>query len=315
MAHDKIKAAARRRMAQTGESYAAARREVIREFQAARSSDPAADRSGSRSAMTTWARSPPGPTPCSAGARPEGGSRSTPAGSGSGWPTSRSTCRAPASAGPRGPRTPGAGNELGVHAGGGRWLANGLGGRPGSDRDRTALPHRAQPRHLLPPDDGHRTDRRASSIRTASSPRSSVTAFTGIPAHGSNISHGTRVQQGRGAGPDRARSRRGLDMAGHPAASRPSRSGGVKPSGGSPARSTLSAGRRVADRPPLPEVSAAVSAKSETQRRSGRRPPIAAPEIQSGAAVRTLCPAPHLAQLDRARTASRMTRSEHHGRP
>ena len=35
MAHDKIKAAARRRMAETGESYAAARREVIREFQAA----------------------------------------------------------------------------------------------------------------------------------------------------------------------------------------------------------------------------------------------------------------------------------------
>jgi hypothetical protein len=32
MAHDKIKAAARRRMAQTGESYATARREVIREF-------------------------------------------------------------------------------------------------------------------------------------------------------------------------------------------------------------------------------------------------------------------------------------------
>jgi hypothetical protein len=40
MAHDKIKAAARRRMAETGESYAAARREVIREFQAASSSDP-----------------------------------------------------------------------------------------------------------------------------------------------------------------------------------------------------------------------------------------------------------------------------------
>ena len=35
MSHDKIKAAARKRMAQTGESYAAARREVIREFQAA----------------------------------------------------------------------------------------------------------------------------------------------------------------------------------------------------------------------------------------------------------------------------------------
>jgi hypothetical protein len=41
MAHDKVKAAARRRMAKTGESYAAARREVIREFRAANSSDPA----------------------------------------------------------------------------------------------------------------------------------------------------------------------------------------------------------------------------------------------------------------------------------
>jgi len=43
MAHDKIKAAARRRMAETGESYAAARREVIREFRAARSGDPAGE--------------------------------------------------------------------------------------------------------------------------------------------------------------------------------------------------------------------------------------------------------------------------------
>lgn len=33
MAHDKIKAAARRRMAETGESYAAARREIIKELQ------------------------------------------------------------------------------------------------------------------------------------------------------------------------------------------------------------------------------------------------------------------------------------------
>jgi hypothetical protein len=40
MAHDKIKAAARTRMAKTGESYAAARREVVREFRAAGSSDP-----------------------------------------------------------------------------------------------------------------------------------------------------------------------------------------------------------------------------------------------------------------------------------
>src|ERR1700722_11150665 len=41
MAHDKIKAGARRRMAEGGESYAAARREVIREFRAASSSGPA----------------------------------------------------------------------------------------------------------------------------------------------------------------------------------------------------------------------------------------------------------------------------------
>jgi hypothetical protein len=35
MSHDKISAAARQRMAETGESYAAARRAVIREHQAA----------------------------------------------------------------------------------------------------------------------------------------------------------------------------------------------------------------------------------------------------------------------------------------
>jgi hypothetical protein len=43
MAHDKIKAAARRRMAQTGESYSTARRAVIREFQAAERGQPAGD--------------------------------------------------------------------------------------------------------------------------------------------------------------------------------------------------------------------------------------------------------------------------------
>jgi hypothetical protein len=44
MSHDKIRAAARKRMAETGESYAAARREVIREFQqAARSGAPAGE--------------------------------------------------------------------------------------------------------------------------------------------------------------------------------------------------------------------------------------------------------------------------------
>ena len=43
MSHDKIKAAARKRMAQTGESYAAARRAVIREFGAAGSDAPAGE--------------------------------------------------------------------------------------------------------------------------------------------------------------------------------------------------------------------------------------------------------------------------------
>jgi hypothetical protein len=44
MSHDKIKAAARKRMAETGESYAAARREVIREFQAAGNDAPTGER-------------------------------------------------------------------------------------------------------------------------------------------------------------------------------------------------------------------------------------------------------------------------------
>ena len=43
MAHDKIKAAARRRMAETGESHTAARRAVIREFRAAGSGHPAGE--------------------------------------------------------------------------------------------------------------------------------------------------------------------------------------------------------------------------------------------------------------------------------
>lgn len=43
MSHDKIKSAARTRMAETGESYAAARRKVMREFQAAGNNDPAGD--------------------------------------------------------------------------------------------------------------------------------------------------------------------------------------------------------------------------------------------------------------------------------
>ena len=121
MARDKIKAAARRRMAQTGESYAAARREVIRS-PAARSSDPAGDRYwfaisyDDMGPISTWTDT------CSAGARPEGRSRSTPASSGSGWPTSRSTCRALPSAGP--PSALQTRETIGVHAKGGSWLAN-----------------------------------------------------------------------------------------------------------------------------------------------------------------------------------------------
>ena len=43
MSHDKIRAATRQRMAETGDSYAAARREVIREHQAAGSEIPRSD--------------------------------------------------------------------------------------------------------------------------------------------------------------------------------------------------------------------------------------------------------------------------------
>ena len=43
MAHDKIKAAARRRMAKTGESYTAARRQVITEFQVTGGNEPAGE--------------------------------------------------------------------------------------------------------------------------------------------------------------------------------------------------------------------------------------------------------------------------------
>ncbi len=48
MSHDKIKAAARRRMAETGEPYAIARREVIREYQDAGAGPGTASSSGAR---------------------------------------------------------------------------------------------------------------------------------------------------------------------------------------------------------------------------------------------------------------------------
>ena len=43
MSHDKIKSAARKRMAETGESYAAARRTVVREFRSAGSDTTAGE--------------------------------------------------------------------------------------------------------------------------------------------------------------------------------------------------------------------------------------------------------------------------------
>jgi hypothetical protein len=52
MTHDKIKAAARKRMAETGESYAAARREVIKEYQDPGAGAPSPTSSSSSSA--TW---------------------------------------------------------------------------------------------------------------------------------------------------------------------------------------------------------------------------------------------------------------------
>ena len=53
MSHDKIRAATRKRMAETGESYAAARREVIREHQAAGGEGP---RSGSHWFAISYSR-------------------------------------------------------------------------------------------------------------------------------------------------------------------------------------------------------------------------------------------------------------------
>jgi hypothetical protein len=44
MTHDKIKAAARRRMAQTGEPYKTARHEVIMDYRAGRHTSPATSR-------------------------------------------------------------------------------------------------------------------------------------------------------------------------------------------------------------------------------------------------------------------------------
>jgi hypothetical protein len=124
MAHDKIKAAARRRMAKTGESYAAARREVIREFRSADSSDPVAEPEWfaisykDMGPISTWADTLRGGGP--AGGRIEvdaGELRLRMADFKVDVPRASVRRAARSSHQTRG--------TIGVHAKGGRWLANG----------------------------------------------------------------------------------------------------------------------------------------------------------------------------------------------
>ena len=129
MSHDKIKAAARQRMAETGESYAAARRAVIREFQAAASGDQSGAPGG---APQRFAISYDGMGPVSRwadtllGGGPDGGRIEIDA---SGWLRLRmadfkvDVPRAAVRQAVRSSyRTRG---TIGVHAKSGRWLANG----------------------------------------------------------------------------------------------------------------------------------------------------------------------------------------------
>jgi hypothetical protein len=124
MAHDKIKAAARRRMATTGESYAAARREVIRQFRAAASGDPSGDPEWfaisyqDMGPISTWADTRRGGGP--AGGRIEvdaGELRLRMADFKVNVP--RASVRRAARSAHQ------ARGTIGVHAKGGRWLANG----------------------------------------------------------------------------------------------------------------------------------------------------------------------------------------------
>ena len=124
MAHDKIKAAARRRRAETGESCAAARRGVIREFQAASGSDPAGEPErfaisyDGVGPISTWAGTQLGGGP--AGGRIEvdaGGFRLRMADFKVDVP--RASARRVARSSHR------ARGTIGVHARGGSWLANG----------------------------------------------------------------------------------------------------------------------------------------------------------------------------------------------
>jgi hypothetical protein len=124
MAHDKIKAAARRRMAETGESYAAARRGVIREFRATGSNDPAGEPGwfaisyDGMGPISTWADTLLGGAP--AGGRIEVDAREIRLRmAGFKVDVPRVSVRRAARSSYRTRGT------IGVHGRGGRWLANG----------------------------------------------------------------------------------------------------------------------------------------------------------------------------------------------
>ena len=141
MSHDKIKAAARKRMADTGESYAAARREVIREFQAA-GNDATAPAGGPKrfaisyddmGAVSRWADT-------LMGGGPEGGRVEIDADelrlrmADFKVDVPRASIRAVARSSMQTKGT------IGVHSKGGRWLANGASPPPSWSRGTPHLP-------------------------------------------------------------------------------------------------------------------------------------------------------------------------------
>lgn len=158
MAHDKIKAAARRRMAETGKSYAAARREVIREFRAASSNDPAGEPErfaisyDDMGPISTWADTLRGGGP--AGGRIEIDAdelRLRMADFKVDVPRASVRRAARSSHQTRG-------NDRRAQQG--RQVAGErFSRRPCGDRDRPALSHQALPQHLVPSDEGQHADR------------------------------------------------------------------------------------------------------------------------------------------------------------
>ena len=151
MAHDKIKTAARRRMAETGESYVAARREVIREFRAGEPERFAISYKD-MGPISTWADTLRGGGP--AGGRIEvdaGELRLRMADFKVDVPRASVRRAARSSYQTRG--------TIGVHSKGGRWLANGSADGLVEIEIDPPLPHRALPQHLVSSSEGQRADR------------------------------------------------------------------------------------------------------------------------------------------------------------